>query len=309
MRPVSKSQDLLQHPLNVLFAAESRVRILRYLAQAQGPAGATEISHRTGVSAPGVRKALPKLVAAGAVAKEGTGRSFHYRLRRNTPLAEAVVELFEVESRRYQDLLQRLRDVADQAGPSAQSVWVQSSPEAPGEPMVVGVYHSPRDLGPYLRELRRRIGVVEQEFELTVELAGYTIADLADERPPFQTLLGGAPLPGERTPRPAASLERSDRGWGERAFDRAREVAAMIETDPTLIPKARRWIDRLLEQGRGMAEADLREWRGLLNTYSRSRLVQFVRSRTPRAERLRRSSPFLPVLTDQQRRELEERVP
>lgn len=309
MRPISEPQDLLRHPLNAVFGAESHVRILRYLALAGGPAGATEIGVRTKISAPGVRKALSKLVAAGVVLRKGTGRSFQYELNRATRLGTAIVALYDAEGRRHHDLVRRLREVAERSGPAPRSVWIQDSPVEPGASMTVGVLHSPRELGPYLRDLRLQLAEVEREFELTIELAGYTVADLPDQRPAVEQLIAGTPLPATRSNRFAVTADGSHAALDARAHERAKLVSSMIERDPILVPKAKEWIDRLLEQGPGMADADLREWRSVLDTYSLPRLATFVKSSTPRAERLRQSSPFLPVLTNDQRRELEEKAP
>jgi len=309
LRPISESQDLQRYPLNAVFGAESHVRILRYLALADGPAGATQIGGRTKISAPGVRKALPKLVAAGVVLRRGTGRSFQYELNRDTQLGVAIADLYGAESRRHHDLLRRLREVAERPELVPRSVWVQSSPVEPGAPMIVGVLHSPRELGPYLRDLRLRLADVEREFEVTIELAGYTVADLPDRGPPVEQLVAGVPLPSTRNGPGSSTLDGSHGALDSRAHERAKLVSSMIEKDPTLVPKAREWIERVLEEDRGMAAADLREWRALLDTYSLPRLARFVKSRTPRAERLRQSSPFLPVLTEHQRDQLEEKAP
>ncbi|MDP2401686.1 MAG: hypothetical protein Q8M66_06880 [Actinomycetota bacterium] len=50
-----------------------------------------------------------------------------------------------------------------------------------------------------------------------------------------------------------------------------------------------------------MATGDIAEWRQLLETYSPERLRDLLVSRSSRAERLRRSSPFFAVLTPDER--------
>ena len=50
-----------------------------------------------------------------------------------------------------------------------------------------------------------------------------------------------------------------------------------------------------------MATADLVEWRQLLQTYSSERLRDLLVSTSSRGERLRRSAPFIAVLTPEER--------
>ena len=68
-----------------------------------------------------------------------------------------------------------------------------------------------------------------------------------------------------------------------------------------MIQRAIRHTDRLLHDGQGMANSDISEWRQLLETYSAERLRDFLISRSSRADRLRKSLPFLAVLTPGER--------
>jgi hypothetical protein len=52
------------------------------------------------------------------------------------------------------------------------------------------------------------------------------------------------------------------------------------------------------------ADADLREWLEILQSYPITRLLRFLTSPSARAARLRQSSPFYPVLTDRERQQL-----
>ena len=54
----------------------------------------------------------------------------------------------------------------------------------------------------------------------------------------------------------------------------------------------------------GPASHDLREWHTILSKYSRHRLRDFLVSDTPRAQRLRQSSPFFAVLSADERDEV-----
>jgi DNA-binding transcriptional ArsR family regulator len=295
MRPISTSQDPHRNVLNAALGAETHVRILRYLADADVPAGASTISRSVGVSAPGTRKALAHLLSVGVVDREGSGRRFSYVLSRRTALGAAVATLFEAERERFEDLIAKLRAVVERTTPAPKSAWIEDDPGPSGGQLTIGILHHPRDLAGYLSKLRSEVSVVERDFAIIVELVGYTAAEMAADTPQVSRLLYGTPLPDALVPsrsRPAALSSHS-----ERSRLRAAEVAKLIEQDPTLVPRARRWLAQRLDAGHGLADADLREWQVVLEAYSRSRLAEFVRSGTPRADRLMRSSPFLAVLS------------
>ena len=70
----------------------------------------------------------------------------------------------------------------------------------------------------------------------------------------------------------------------------------MLEKDASLVRRAKNHIDRLLKENQGTATKDLLEWGGILDTYSIRRLVQFLTSGSERAQRLRQSNPFFPLI-------------
>jgi len=85
-------------------------------------------------------------------------------------------------------------------------------------------------------------------------------------------------------------------------------VADMVRSDPTLTRRALQHTDMLLREGQGTANSDLGEWRQLLETYSAERLRELLVSRSSRADRLRRSSPFFAVLTPEERDRLHKEI-
>lgn len=101
MRPIAFTQSSRRFPLNQLFGAESHVRILRVLTEPGQPLSATDIAVRAGLTAPGARKALANLVRTGLVERTGSGKQQQYALRRNEPLANEVLQLFDSERRRF----------------------------------------------------------------------------------------------------------------------------------------------------------------------------------------------------------------
>ena len=81
----------------------------------------------------------------------------------------------------------------------------------------------------------------------------------------------------------------------------AQAVSDLVRKDPSLVSRTLRYLDKLLREGQGTANADLREWKQLLETYSTGRLRDLLLSDSSRARRLRRSMPFLAVLTPDER--------
>jgi hypothetical protein len=56
-----------------------------------------------------------------------------------------------------------------------------------------------------------------------------------------------------------------------------------------------------VREGQGTANSDIGEWRQLLEAYSPERLRELLVSKSSRADRLRRSSPFFAILTPDER--------
>jgi hypothetical protein len=87
----------------------------------------------------------------------------------------------------------------------------------------------------------------------------------------------------------------------ERSLRMSRALAELIRTDPSLVQRALQYTNRLLREGQGTANSDIGEWRQLLEAYSPERLRELLVSKSSRADRLRRSSPFFAILTPDER--------
>jgi hypothetical protein len=59
-------------------------------------------------------------------------------------------------------------------------------------------------------------------------------------------------------------------------------ISEILDRDPSLIKRAARHVEILLEGGQGMASHDLAEWSSILSRYSRQRIAEFLVSDTPR---------------------------
>jgi hypothetical protein len=81
-------------------------------------------------------------------------------------------------------------------------------------------------------------------------------------------------------------------------------LVALLEEDLSLIRRARENVLRKLEDREPGNGHDLWEWRKVLDTYPLPRLLHFLGSDSPRALRLRKSSPFPDVMSEAERERL-----
>ena len=79
---------------------------------------------------------------------------------------------------------------------------------------------------------------------------------------------------------------------------RDRQIAAAVRLQPELVQVAHENLRRWLHQEGIRPHPALLEWQAILDFLTPAELAAFLESRTPKAERLRQSSPFLgPLLT------------
>lgn len=309
MRPISTIQSILRNPLNELLGTEANVRLLRVLTdEVDGPLTASDIAERAGLSIMGARKALMRLVDSGFVELVGGGRKQQYALQGSEPLMKITADLFRTERKRYEELIDTLRREAQQLSPAPQAVWIHRFPLQLGDPLEVGVLGESAHLSTTTLDARKRFAEIEKKFDVTIEICGYTRADLPDLAFDKLTLLAGTP-PVAPPANPSGWRPESHRDLDQRSLAWSGALVALIENDPSLIRRARTHLDLLLDRDQGTANRDLNEWRKILESYPRRRLLRFLESSTPRACRLRQSSPFLAVLSANERLRLQKTQP
>ena len=228
----------------------------------------------------------------------GGGRSQQFALRDTDPLIGELSRLFRTEQKRYDQLLSDIRDCFEGLGDVLRTAWIQVMPEGLGEPLELGILSDSVSLSWLAEEVRRRLLQVEQHFDVTMEVHGYTRADAPIVRWSHVTLLAGVAPTESRT----LGHEISTHGdRDQRALRLSEAVSRLLDQDPSLSRRAQRHIERLLTKDQGMAAHDLREWQAILKSYSLKRLREFLVSSASRARRLRQSSPFFAVLNDEER--------
>ena len=305
MRPIVSEQDPLRYPLNDLLGTRANIRLLRVMANdVDGPLSASDVAKRAGLTMPGAQKALASLFKSGFITKVGGGRKHQYEIRRADRLIQITLELFQAEKARYASLVDCLKKAVERLTPPPYASWIQSLPKTHGDPLTVGLLHESRQLANALLQLRAELSPVEKDVDLTIELRGYTKADLPQLEADGITALYGV-LPSLEEPfqyaagKPMTHLEK------DRQMKRiTRHLAKAIESDSSLIRRAREHVDRLIEENQGASHQDLIEWRDILDMHSTQRLSQFLTSSSERAERLRQSNPLFAILTPEERANL-----
>ena len=305
MRPIVFDQDPLHHPLNELFGTQAKVRLLRVMvSELEGPVTASDAAKRAGLTAPGAQKALAKLFRAGFIRRVGGGRTHQYEIRKSDPLMQAVMELFRAEKDRYAQLFSAIQKKIERLSPPPQAAWIKALPKETGEPLTLGLLQETRHLANGLRQLRSGLKEVEKDIDWTIEIEGYTKADISlvslDEAPPLYGLLPSFQSPVQTTGKKPLTHRQKDRQLQALSWN----LAKAIEKDASLIARAKEHIDRLLKDEQGAAAGDLSEWRDILDLYPIQRLTRFLTSTSERAERLRQSNPFFAVLNADERAQL-----
>ncbi|MBE7500500.1 MAG: hypothetical protein HS113_09390 [Verrucomicrobiales bacterium] len=80
-----------------------------------------------------------------------------------------------------------------------------------------------------------------------------------------------------------------------------RRVAAKIRQDPSLVSIARANLQRWMERDEGFVHPVHGEWLDILRFLEPGELADFIESDTPKADRLRQSSPFTGILSEAER--------
>ncbi len=303
MRPIASKQSLLQYPLNELLGTQAHIRLLRVMAtEVEGPLTAVDAAKRAGLTVPGAQKALDRLLQSGFVSRVGGGRRHQYEIRLSDRLMQIAVELFQAEKNRYDQLLTTIKQEIAALIPPPQAGWIQKAPQKIDEPFVLGLLHDSYYLTGCVRQLRTRLLQVEKEFDLTIELEGFTRADIDDlQLDGLSVLFGVLPIISNKTVFQERKKPQTHREKEQGLIALSQKLVKILEKDASLVRRAKDHVHRLLEKDQGTATGDIIEWRDILDTYSIQRLARFITSSSVRANRLRQSNPFFAILNADER--------
>jgi DNA-binding Lrp family transcriptional regulator len=315
MRPTSHPQSAVRNPLNRVLGTEANVRVLRVVLLSDIPIGVSELARRTALQASGVARVCARLEDLGVIEAVGRGaRNRQYRRAGRYPLGGQLSALFSEERTRGERVFEDLGQAV--AGFSLRCAWIEG-PVARGadraeDTLVIGVLVEAGGVESVRTSLWSALLRVQSTHDLTLELRVYTLADLEtlDARRRGE-LDGVLPLLG---PMPLDLLGASTRGdaalgpgkrhadLDARSREMARAVALRVKRDPSLVEDARRYVERRIPVASPGERLELEEWCGILDTMSVPRLCRFLVQDDARATRLRQSSPFLAVLSPEERR-------
>ncbi len=238
---------------------------------------------------------MARLAKTGFVLRVGDSRSQQYAVRRDEPLLVALSTLFSTERQRFDTLLSALRECFSPLT-EVRVAWIADLPERSGDTLDVFLITDANSLPELTTEVRHRTISIEQTFDVTIEIHAYTQADAPPVDWRAATLLAGVTPFEQVQQRPALHADRE-----RRTLKLSEGLVELLDRDSSLVPRALRHVERVLGEGAGPASHDLREWRDILASYSPERLKRFLVATTPRASRLRQSSPFFAVLTPDER--------
>jgi DNA-binding MarR family transcriptional regulator len=272
--------------------------------EVDGPLTVSDIAGRAGLTIPGAQKALWKLYKSGFVSRVGGGRKHQYEISRSDRLMQVAIELFQAEKDRYEQLLAKIKKEITNLAPHPHAAWIQAFPNDTGVPLELGVLHETLHLTNFIRQLRTQLDQVEKVFDITIEVCGYTKADISDLRfESFTPLYGVMPSSGSNS-RKIMKCRLTHTEKDRQLKELSRKLAGAIEKDASLLKRTIEHVDRLLKNDQGTATRDIMEWRDILKMYSIQRLSQFLTSSSDRANRLRQSNPFFAILTSEEQSRL-----
>lgn len=305
MRPIVYEQNPLLHPLNELLSTEAHVRLLRILANdVDGSLTASDAAERAGITPQGALKALKRLVRSGFVMQVGGGRKRQYALRRNDKLVQAILKLFQAEANRYELFIETIKKKIEIPEPPPRSVWIEKFSRKLEDSLVLEVIHHTRYLNSYIRELHKELSSVERDFDITIEVLGYTKADAPLINPGETIHLYGIPPFTDNYTFDLLARFKKHEDVDHHLLEICRLLASFVEKDTSLVRRAKRHLQCILEKDQGSAKKDIEEWQDILESYSVRRLSNFLISTSERASRLRQSCPFFAVLNESEKTRL-----
>jgi hypothetical protein len=280
------------------------VRLLRLLAASAIPLTQAVLAQRAGLNLSGVGRSIAALEELGIVEYTGAGARRSISMRWTHPLAPAIKAIFDAERARFTEIVERLREAGKHLRGAVRAIWIQgpvaTGTDRVGQPLVLGVLASARELQSILDALAKPIDVISEDLDVTIECRGVTMADIEampsrDAEaldvvipivgPPPDLLTGRAKKTARRT--------RSHADIDADALARAEYIAALLRRDPGLVDRARDFLEKRMATGSASELRDLKEWDRILRTASPARLRQILTEPGERGARLRQSMPFL----------------
>lgn len=300
----NRRQSDFRTPWDRILGSESQVRALRVLNETDEPMSVRELARRTRMHLRAMQVAVEKLDYAGILERVGTGSHPQVRLRRAHPLATPVRDLFQAERTRVERILEDLKGIAGEHRRRADAMWLEGpvvgGHEGGDETLFIGVLAPSDRVDAVVDDLRERMGEFMRREDITIEVRGWTKADLeamAHERRRFLEIaipLLGTP-PGVVTDGAPAKRgrSRSHADIDAELRDRGRRISQVLVRKPELVSQAREEITKRLATASPQEARTLREWQQLLEGLSLQRLRRWLIDPGEQPTRLRQSMPVV----------------
>lgn len=304
MRPTANPQSAFRAPLNEIMGTEANVRVLRVLAQQNTTLSASELSRRAQLQRSTVSRTLKRLEESGVVQFVGAAPQAQVSLR-DGPLGRAIGHLFAAERTRFDALLDGLKRAAASTTPPPISVWiggrVSLGTDRAGEPIPVYVLDKPDRVAIIAQLIRAQLERLERKLDVTFDVHEFTLADLHTTDIPSHELANaivvlGVPPNGLQEMRQVSRRIKSHGHHDARGLARGKQIAAAIRKDPSIVERARNYVDKRWRDASPGERKELDEWRRILRTASPASLRKILIGTDERSTRLRQTLPFLGVL-------------
>lgn len=175
----SQAQSHVRYPLTSVLGSAGNVRVLRALVADRAPQAPSHLARSAGLTPQGVRLVLDALARQQVVVVHGAGRARLFALNTTHPFAAAIVALFEEEQRRWDALLQSIRETLAKRGSAVSAAWLYGSvargEDTPDSDLDIAVLVRSRAVADQLREDLARL---EDEQRVRISLTALTSSEL-----------------------------------------------------------------------------------------------------------------------------------
>jgi predicted transcriptional regulator len=312
----SNQHSSLKHPLTSILGSKGHVIVLRELIRSNHPISHSELLARTDLSKQGVYDITKRLVETGVVTYTGSGRQQLVELRKKYPLYMDLVNLFNMETQRYIELVDALRSIVRNLKEKSESAWIfgrtARGEDEYGDPVQIALLGKLKTVDSLTDEFREKLiqDKIESTFDVTIDIRGVTIADL--ETKPSLTeeemihLWGMDPKEYLNPQRDESGSVKSHKDLDERSLEESNIWTELLKSNPEIIPRTISLLEKQIDYTSTGEKLELLEWVNLLENSSFQRLKKFLESDSERAVRLRQSLPFWQVLTENEKKKFEQ---